>query len=60
VLVAWALTRGRATVLRVSSTRGPGTVPPGRDGPVPPGDGGPVPPGAGRVIEGEIEPPREP
>jgi len=35
-------------------------VPPGRDGPVPPGDGGPVPPGAGRVIEGEIEPPREP
>ena len=60
VLVGWALTRGRATVLRVSSTRGPGTVPPGRDGPVPPGDGGPVPPGAGRVIEGEIEPPREP
>ncbi len=45
-LVGWALTRGRATVLRVSSTRGPGTT-----------DDGPVPPGAGRVIEGEIEPP---
>ena len=46
VLVGWALTRGRATVLRVSSTRGPGT-----DG------GGRVPPGGGRVIEGEIDPP---
>jgi UPF0716 protein FxsA len=56
VLVGWALTRGRATVLRVRSSRGPGSsVPPG------PGPGsGPVPPGAGRVIEGEIEPPREP
>jgi UPF0716 protein FxsA len=53
-LVAWALTRGRTTVLRVSSTRGPGTVPPGRDGPP-----GPVPPGPGRVIEGEVEPPRD-
>ena len=60
-LVAWALTRGRTTVLRVSSTRGPGTVPPGRDGPVPPGSvpPGPVPPGTGRVIEGEVEPPRD-
>ena len=46
VLVSWALTRGRATVLRVSSTRGPGTI-----------DGGPAPPGAGRVIEGEVDPP---
>ena len=26
VLVAWALTRGRTTVLRVSSTRGPGKL----------------------------------
>ena len=51
VLVGWALTRGRATVLRVSSSRGPGRVPPG--------PGGPVPPGGGRVIEGEIEPPRD-
>ena len=46
VLVGWALTRGRATVLRVSSTRGRGM-----DG------GGRVPPGGGRVIEGEIDPP---
>ena len=46
VLVGWALTRGRATVLRVSSTRGPGTI----------RDGAP-PPAAGRVIEGEIDPP---
>jgi len=45
VLVGWALTRGRATVLRVSSTRG-STI---RDGS--------VPPGGGRVIEGEIDPP---
>lgn len=51
VLVGWALTRGRATVLRVSSTRGSGTVPPGPDRP--------VPPGTGRVIEGEVEPPRD-
>jgi len=51
MLVGWALTRGRTTVLRVSSTRGPGTVPPG--------DVGPVPPGAGRVIEGEVDPLRE-
>ena len=59
VLVGWALTRGRATVLRVRATRGPGSVPPGRGGAVPPGPvpPGPVPPGAGRVIEGEIEPP---
>jgi UPF0716 protein FxsA len=50
-LLAWALTRGRATVIRVRSSRGPaGTVPPGA----------PDPPGAGRVIEGEIEPPRDP
>jgi len=45
-LVGWALTRGRATVVRVRSTRGPGGPPPG----APPG-------GPGRVIEGEIEPP---
>jgi UPF0716 protein FxsA len=44
VLVGWALTRGRATVLRVSSTRGPAQE-------------HPVPPGPGRVIEGEIDPP---
>jgi UPF0716 protein FxsA len=54
VLVSWALTRGRTTVLRVRSSRGPGgTVPPAE------GPGGTVPPGAGRVIEGEIEPPRD-
>jgi UPF0716 protein FxsA len=47
VLVGWALTRGRATVLRVSSTRGRGPI----------DNDGPVPPGAGRVIEGEIDPP---
>ena len=51
MLVGWALTRGRTTVLRVSSTRGPGAVPPG--------GAGPVPPGAGRVIEGEVDPLRE-
>ena len=51
MLVGWALTRGRTTVLRVSSTRGPGAVPPGGVGP--------VPPGAGRVIEGEVDPLRE-
>lgn len=45
VLVGWALNRGRATVVRVRSTRGP-DVPPHR----------PPPPG-GRVIEGETEPP---
>jgi UPF0716 protein FxsA len=50
-LVGWALTRGRATVVRVRSTRGPAGAPPG-----PPAPG--TPPGAGRVIEGEIEPPR--
>jgi len=52
-LVGWALTRGRATVVRVRSTRGP-------TGPVgPAGPAGPPPPapGRGRVIEGEIEPP---
>jgi UPF0716 protein FxsA len=52
VLVGWALNRGKATVIRVRSARGPaGTVPPGPPTPPPPG---------GRVIEGEIEPPREP
>src|SRR4051794_39170885 len=50
VLVGWALTRGRATVVRVRATRGPaGSVPPESR-----------PPASGRVIEGEIEPPREP
>ena len=48
MLVGWALTRGRTTVLRVSSTRGPGAVPPGGVGP--------VPPRAGRVNEGEVDP----
>jgi len=47
-LVGWALTRGRATVVRVRATRGPAGAPP-----MPP-------PGSGRVIEGEIEPPRDP
>lgn len=51
VLVGWALTRGRATVVRVRSTRGPAGTP-GQ----PPGT--PGPPGAGRVIEGETDPPR--
>ena len=47
VLTGWALHRGRATVVRVRSSRGPaGTVPPPPEGP-------------GRVIEGEIEPPEE-
>lgn len=50
-LVGWALTGGRATVVRVRSTRGP-TGPVGPPGPPPPA------PGRGRVIEGEIEPPR--
>jgi UPF0716 protein FxsA len=51
VLVGWALTRGKATVVRVRASRGPaGTMPPGP----------PEPPGRGRVIDGEIEPPREP
>jgi UPF0716 protein FxsA len=50
VLLGWALARGRASVVRVRSTRGPNLPPPG-----PPG-----PPGSGRVIEGEIEPPRDP
>lgn len=45
-LVGWALTRGRATVVRVRSSRGPGPPAP------PPGRGG-------RVIDGEIEPPRD-
>jgi UPF0716 protein FxsA len=59
VLVGWALTRGRATVVRVRASRGPaGTMPPGPPGPaMPPGT--PDPPGRGRVIDGEIEPPRE-
>jgi UPF0716 protein FxsA len=48
-LGAWALTRGRATVVRVRSTRRP----PGGATAAPP-----EPPGPGRVIEGEIEPPR--
>jgi UPF0716 protein FxsA len=53
VLVGWALNRGRATVIRVRSARGPaGTMPPTPPPTPPPG-------GAGRVIEGEIEPPRE-
>jgi UPF0716 protein FxsA len=59
-LVGWALTRGRATVIRVQSSRGPaGTMPPDRPPgpPVPPGPADP--PGAGKVIEGEIEPPRD-
>jgi len=46
-LVGWALTRGRATVVRVRATRGPAGGPPGPGG------------GAGRVIDGEIEPPRD-
>ena len=45
-LVGWALTRGRATVVRVRATRGPAGAPP--------------PPGRGRVIDGEIEPPDHP
>jgi UPF0716 protein FxsA len=54
VLTGWALTRGKATVVRVRASRGPaGTMPPGPPGP-------PEPPGRGRVIDGEIEPPREP
>jgi UPF0716 protein FxsA len=63
VLVAWALTRGKATVVRVRSSRGPGgTMPPGSPGPTGPlgPTGPPGAPGRGRVIEGEIEPPREP
>jgi UPF0716 protein FxsA len=43
-LVGWALTRGRSTIVRVRSTRGPARAYP------------PDP----RVIDGEIEPPREP
>lgn len=66
VLVGWALSRGRATVVRVRvrSSRGPGTGGPGAGRPGPgdrgPGDRGPgdPPPGRGRVIEGEIEPPK--
>jgi UPF0716 protein FxsA len=43
VLVGWALTRGRATIVRVRSPRGPaGAYPP-----------------EPRVIDGEIEPPRD-
>ena len=50
-LVGWALTRGRATVVRVRATRGPAGAPP----PSPP-----APPfGPGRVIEGEVQPPRD-
>jgi UPF0716 protein FxsA len=46
-LVGWALTRGRATVVRVRASRGPAGAPP-------------TPPtGPGRVIEGEIEPPAD-
>lgn len=49
VFLGWALHRGRATVVRVRSTRGPaGSVPPQ-----------PRPPAGGRVIEGEIEPPND-
>jgi len=47
-LVGWALTRGRATVIRVRSTRGPLADP----------GAGAYPPARGRVIEGEIDPPR--
>jgi UPF0716 protein FxsA len=55
VLVGWALTRGKATVVRVRASRGPaGTMPP------PGAPGAPEPPGRGRVIDGEIGPPREP
>jgi UPF0716 protein FxsA len=55
VLVGWALSRGKATVIRVRSSRGPaGTMPPMPPNPPPPDPGG-----AHRVIEGEIEPPRE-
>lgn len=44
VFLGWALSRGRATVVRVRATRGPaGSVPP-------------RPPAGGRVIEGEIDP----
>ena len=43
-LVGWALTRGRATIVRVRSTRGPVGPP------------GPAPHGGRRVIEGEIDP----
>ena len=46
-LVGWALTRGRATIVRVRSSRGPGVDSAGP---------GPAAPGGGRVIEGEIEP----
>jgi len=46
-LVGWALTRGRASVIRVRAGRGPAGAP------------GPPPPRPGRVIEGEIEPPRD-
>jgi UPF0716 protein FxsA len=46
VFLGWALNRGRATVVRVRSSRGPaGTVPPPRP--------------ADRVIEGEITPPHQ-
>lgn len=48
-LAAWALARGSATVVRVRSSRGP--VPPGADQ-------GPRP--SHRVIEGELDPRREP
>jgi UPF0716 protein FxsA len=51
VLVGWALTRGRATIVRVRSTRGPAGD---AGGPDPAG-----PPASGRVIEGEINPPRD-
>ncbi len=56
VLVGWALSRGQATVVRVRSTRGPA----GPGGPAGPDarPGPPPAPGTGRVIEGEIEPPR--
>jgi UPF0716 protein FxsA len=50
VVLGWALTRGRATIVRVRSTRGPLSDPP--TGPRGPAD-------RGRVIEGEVEPPPE-
>ena len=47
-ITAWALRRGRATVVRVRSTRPPGGATAAR------------PPADPRVIEGEIDPPRTP
>ena len=49
LLVGWALTRGRSTVIRVRASRGPAA-----DLPRPPDP--PAPPGRGRVIEGRSSP----